>query len=115
MSQEEASGKTLDPIEDDDNSNSNNELETPSKNDQDDNKSMKKASDPVIPWLAVDHEIGLKTFTGYNLSLNGWVRRDVLDERRLQKNVKLHEDQKENSTDKDALDVNKDSQCKLAS
>ncbi|QLG74335.1 hypothetical protein HG535_0G02190 [Zygotorulaspora mrakii] len=36
----------------------------------------------VIPWEATHQQVDIKTFTGYDLKLDGWIRQDVLNERR---------------------------------
>ncbi|SCU82740.1 LAMI_0C00694g1_1 [Lachancea mirantina] len=36
----------------------------------------KTESPPVIPWERTEHGVHMKTFTGYPISFDGWVRSD---------------------------------------
>ncbi|CCC70532.1 hypothetical protein NCAS_0F00480 [Naumovozyma castellii] len=51
-------------------------------------KSIEKSdnSKRVIPWNLEDHGVNLKTFTGYDIKLNGWVRKDIIEERKKKSN-----------------------------
>lgn len=45
----------------------------------------KKPSENALPWDHVDHEIAIKSFSGYTVKLNGWVRHDVREERQRER------------------------------
>ncbi|CCH58768.1 hypothetical protein TBLA_0A09850 [Henningerozyma blattae CBS 6284] len=74
------------------NSNSTNNLTTsPQKNklgnsNKAQNNMNKKAFEEqkkhVLPWDNTEHEVPIKSFTGYEVNFNGWIRKDIREERR---------------------------------
>ncbi|CCD24577.1 Ies4p NDAI_0D02630 [Naumovozyma dairenensis CBS 421] len=46
----------------------------------------KEESKPVLPWNKADHGVAMKTFTGYNVNLTGWIRKDIQENTRKRKN-----------------------------
>ncbi|CCF59270.1 hypothetical protein KAFR_0G02360 [Kazachstania africana CBS 2517] len=53
----------------------------------------------VIPWDKVDQEIDVKSFTGYTVKLNGWIRHDIRGQR------KTEIDEKEESANEEPADL----------
>lgn len=53
-------------------------IETTDKNDI-------KSNDPVIPWVNEPHSVSIKSFAGYDIKLNGWVRKDIKEQRQVAK------------------------------
>lgn len=51
-------------------------METTDKNDI-------KSNDPVIPWVNEPHSVSIKSFAGYDIKFNGWVRKDIKEQRQV--------------------------------
>lgn len=48
---------------------------------------------PVLPWENTKREVNVKTFTGYNLNLNGWIRKDVMEQQIVEREQVEHDEQ----------------------
>lgn len=73
---------------------------------KDDNEVVKNEAEiankeNALPWDHVDHEIGVKSFSGYTVKLNGWIRRDVREERQRAEREQVEMEQGE----KEAVDT----------
>lgn len=66
-------------------------LSSPPSNDQPIETTDKKdtktenSNDPVIPWENEPQSVSIKSFAGYDIKFNGWVRKDIKEQRKLQK------------------------------
>ncbi|CAL9728347.1 hypothetical protein MOUN0_D02036 [Monosporozyma unispora] len=43
----------------------------------------------ALPWDNIDHQIPIKSFSGYTVKLNGWVRHDIREQRELEEKERL--------------------------
>lgn len=66
----------------------------------------------VLPWDKTDHEIKIRSFSGYTIKLNGWIRHDIRNQRltETKKNEAKEKDKEINNTDRDKVEINKESE-----
>lgn len=66
----------------------------------------------VLPWDKTDHEIKIRSFSGYTIKLNGWIRHDVREQRLKEAKEKESEKdktaEKQNEPNKEKNEVSKE-------
>lgn len=62
----------------------------------------------VLPWDMTDHEIKIKSFSGYTVKLNGWIRHDIREQRMKEAKEKELERNKEKEKNENTRETTKE-------